>query len=524
MDESIETIRAQVNARVAAEKLASSGGGEAIKSTITNDDVIRALNRNEDGDASLFIKLHRDHFCYDAADGAWYVFRGPHWGEDRCGEAARAIDDVIDLYLKAAVHQGALKIDAVKAGKSEDGERFKRTESDLLKRVKQLQTAAKKQHILELARTGAGSLAINGPSWDGNPWVIGCENGTIDLKSGDIRAGVPEDFIRTIVPVKYPGLETPTPPTFEGFLRDITTGDEAVLDYLHRLFGYGITGLSNNHVYPVFYGLHGRNGKTTLLEVLKYVLGDCAHKCRAEILLETKFSAPRGGTDADTLALRGKRLVWCSESGDGRRLNAARVKELVGGDTLTARAPFGKFPVEFRPSHLLLLLTNFRPIAPANDDAALWERIRLIEFKTRFVDDPAESSNERKADPDLLEKLRADAPGIFSWLIRGCLKWQAEGLSAPDSVKASTGTYRKDADILSKFFEARCFLGDLAEVQAGIILKAYREWCTEMGLKPINGIRFHEAMNERFDSRPGRYIHYLGISLLIDADSSGGTF
>jgi putative DNA primase/helicase len=112
------------------------------------------------------------------------------------------------------------------------------------------------------------------------------------------------------------------------------------------------------------------------------------------------------------------------------------MKELVGGDTLNARAPYGRRNIEFLPSHLLMLLTNNKPHVPANEYAA-WQRIYLIPFKFSFVDEP-KAPDELEADLELSEKLKAETPGILAWLVRGCPAWQQEGLSPPDSVKLAT--------------------------------------------------------------------------------------
>jgi putative DNA primase/helicase len=132
-----------------------------------------------------------------------------------------------------------------------------------------------------------------------------------------------------------------------------------------------------------------------MLEALKIVLGDLAYKAQSSIFLDSRHAPSRGAADADTLALRGKRIVWASETGEGKLFNAERIKSLTGGDTLSARAPYEKRPVEFTPSHLLILLTNDRPTAPGHDDA-FWDRVHLIPFSERFIDDPVCPNEHRE--------------------------------------------------------------------------------------------------------------------------------
>jgi len=477
---------------------------------LESQDILSCLCRGEDGDADLFTELNRNHFCFDVNAGRWCVFSGHHWQRDDLAESRQAVERVIDAYGNEANRQATARIEAVKTGRTEEAKKYQKLEDDLMKRIHALQTIARKENVLTLARTGKSSLAVRGDIWDKDPWVLGCKNGVIDLKTGFLRPGRPSDYIKTVSPVEYRGLDEPAT-IWERTIKEIC-GDYADLpDYLHRLLGYSITGLSNWHIYPIFYGPQGRNGKGTILETLKFVLGDLAHKGNSETLLESRNSPRRGSADADTLAFRGKRIIWASETNEGRKLNVSRIKELCGGDTLNARAVYGRDPVEFQPTHLLILLTNERPSAPA-EDSALWERIHLVPFDVRFVDNPI-GKNERPVDRDLLEKLKAEAPGILSWLVRGCLKWQESGIKRPDSVQNATTEYRQDEDIIGKFISERCETGAVWQVQASTLFAAFRDWCTDFGYA-INQTRFGKEMKSRYDYTKGRNTYYIGIQLI----------
>lgn len=470
-----------------------------------------ALNHNEDGDAFLYQEMNRGLFCYDTAAGRWYVWTGHFWQKDILGDATKAIDGIIELYIKEALRVSWQRLHALRTG-GEQGEikRLNDLHRDLCNRVRSLQTVKRKTNVLTLSHTGADSLAIRGDEWDRDPWLLGCRNGVIDLRTGELMPGQPSDYIKTIAPTEYHGLHYPAP-IWEQFILDIFQYDKELAAYIQRLLGYGITGHSNWHVYPIFHGQQGRNGKGTILETLKTVLGDLAHKARSDTLLESG-KATRGSADADTLAFRGKRIIWASETSEGRKLNASRIKELCGGDTLNARAVYGRDPVEFSPTHLLILLTNDRPQAPAGDEA-LWERINLIPFNVRFVDNPWEK-NERPADHDLLEKLKGEASGILSWLVRGCLAWQREGLKPPETVLVATKEYRVGEDMIEQFLSDRCLTGTDHKAQAGPLYTAYLVWSSEMGIEPMKGIRFAKEIASRFEKdESGRHVFYLGIGL-----------
>jgi putative DNA primase/helicase len=219
-----------------------------------------------------------------------------------------------------------------------------------------------------------------------------------------------------------------------------------------------------------------------------------------------------GGPTSDIIYLRGKRLVWISETDEGRRLNAGRVKWLSGGDTLTGRGNYDRRQISFRPSHKLILLTNHRPHADASD-YALFQRLHLIPFTLSFVDDP-QRPKERKADKGLLEKLKAEGPGILAWLVRGCLAWQKEGLNPPETVKAATKAFQEEEDLIGQFISEKCTLGPGLEVQAGTLFTAYQEWTEKNGLKAFSGVKFGREIRNRFDSYKDRNTFYTGVDLL----------
>lgn len=204
--------------------------------------------------------------------------------------------------------------------------------------------------------------------------------------------------------------------------------------------------------------------------------------------------------------------MWCAETGEGRKINASKIKELVGGDTLNARPLFGRDHIEFRASHLLCLLTNFKPHAPAND-YALWQRIHLIPFKVQFVAEPS-SDDERQADPGLPDKLLAEGPGILAWMVRGCLAYQKNGFKVPGVVRAAIDEYKNEEDTVGHFLSECVNARETAKVRAGELYKAYREWCEQNGHKPMSGNSFGKEMHSRFDSfQDSRHTYYIGIEL-----------
>jgi putative DNA primase/helicase len=488
---------------------------------ITSDLIKQALVDNEVGDARLFILLHKGRYTFDHAARRWYVFTEHYWEEDRTNAVLAAVESVADLYSGESSRQHDLALSLTKQGKKEaatEAENFAKT---LMSRVKTLQTIRRQKNVLELATAGEGSLGISGDEWDSHTGIVGCQNGVIELKTPEpiFRPGAPDDYIKTPVATTWPdeGLKAKAP-TFEKFLLETFDGLLTVIDFLARCLGYALQGNPVEDILLTLYG-KGRNGKTTLIEALGYVLGKQVGPIRAEMLLVQKQVRSSSGPNSDIMSLRGKKIAWASETDEGRRFNAGRIKHLTGHDTLVGREPYGRREVSFPPTHVLILLTNHKPSAPA-DDFALWSRLRLIFFPFSFVDEP-KKTNERKRDPDLLEKLKAEAPGILVWLVKGWIRYRDEGLIPPDEVKKATAAYQKDQDSIAQFLDAYCIQGPNYQVKVSLIRKVYEKWAEQEGLSPVRLNTFKEYLNERFERTPrtSNGYFYIGLGLTDEGEN-----
>ena len=477
--------------------------------------ILDMLNANEVGDAHLFVKLNYGKFVYDHSAGRWYEWRKHFWKEDIADKVTTAMENVTEEYFQETGRQNIERLQAEKAGRTEKAHMHQKNQDSLFARIRALQSGRRKQSVLKLAAAdwsdrGYKSLALIGDEWDQDPMLLGCKNGVIDLVTGELREGKPDDFIKSIAPTNWHGINTPAP-TWERFLEDIFNKDTALIDYVQRLFGYAVTGKVTDHVFPILFG-HGRNGKSTLVETINFVLGNLSGPIEAELLLETYRPRQAGSATSDIMALRGKRLVWASETKEDRSLNVGKLKWLTGADTRVGREVFGHHQVTYSPTDTLFLLTNHKPHVPA-DDYSTWQRIHLIPFNLSFVDKP-EKDSERQRDPDLPRKLKTEASGILAWLVEGAREWTQQGLAPPNSVIAATNDYRKDEDLIGQFISEQCVVKDNVEIKSGELFTAYKNWCNEIGAQPDNGTKFGKAIKKRFDSYKDQYVHYIGIDIL----------
>jgi len=460
--------------------------------------VKEALNLGETGDAELVTNLYRDRVVFDHTEGSWYLWDGHNWQIDR----KEKMPDLVAYKIAAQYLNAAAE--AQQSGADKEA-------MALTKRAKSLRQRNRINNVLTRARSQS-FLALAGYEWDTNPWKLGVKNGVLDLHTGEFAPGRPNDYIRQAAPTEWHGIDTPSP-RWERFLLEIFAGDQELVNFVQRLLGYGITGLSVEHVLPVLWG-KGRNGKGTLLEVIGAVLGpSLAIPTESSVLMSAGYSSGNS-PQPFVYALRGTRLVWASETSEGQRLNTAVVKKLTGGDTIFTRTLHSK-PIRFTPSYLILMLTNNRPHVDALDQA-IWDRLHLIEFTQRFVDNP-QGEGEHLKDKYLVGRLKAEAPGVLAWLVRGCLAWQREeGLDPPDSVKAATAAYREEEDTLGQFI-TECVITKKGErVRAQSLYDAYTEWCERNHLKELTGTTFGKKVKRHyFDSgRDEKGVYYKDVCLM----------
>jgi P4 family phage/plasmid primase-like protien len=438
------------------------------------------FNLTDLGNSERFVARHGadGRYCYPWS--TWLVWTGARWESDEAGRAHRLAKEAVrGIYQEAA--------------EAEDEDRRKA----LAKHAARSESADKIRAMLELARS---ELPVAPDELDADPMVLNAKNGTIDLRTGDLREHRREDLITKLAPVEYdPGAEAPT---WARTLERVLPAPE-VRAFFKKLCGYAISGSVSEHVLPVLYGT-GANGKSTILNALLSAVGDYGMQAAPDLLVAKKGSHPTEVAD-----LFGMRLVASIEVEDGRRLAEALVKSLTGGDKVRARRMRQDF-WEFDPTHTAFLCTNHKPEIRGTDNA-IWRRIRLIPFTETIP--PAEQ------DKKLPQKLEAELPGILRWAVEGCLEWQREGLQAPEEVRKATGAYRSEMDVIGAFLADECEAGDGYRASFKTVYERYAEWCAEGGEKSEKARKFNALLKQRgrFEGRrsgPGGSNEWHGLRLL----------
>jgi putative DNA primase/helicase len=356
------------------------------------------------------------------------------------------------------------------------------------------------QHaMVTLAKADRG-IARQPDDFDNDPWLLTVMNGTIDLRTGNIRPHNPKDMITKLAPVIYdPSARCPN---FLEFLDMIMLGRKSLIEFLKRAIGLSLTGITSDKVMFILYGPGGDNGKSTLVEVIEMLLGTYAKRTPVATFLKKR----EGGIPNDIARLKGARFVWASESDRGVRLSESLIKEMTGGDKLVARFLHGEF-FEFMPKFKIWLATNHKP--NIRGDAALWQRLKLVPFEYTIPKD------RQKKRHEVMAMFRAELPGILNWAIEGCVEWQRDGLGVPEEVVNVTREYEAEQDTFSAFLEETCVRTPNAQVLSMPLYRKHKMWCEEHGELPVTHKTFAAIMSERGfkKTRTRQGFLYSGIGL-----------
>jgi putative DNA primase/helicase len=459
------------------------------------------------GNAIRVVRAHGADLHYCWLWKKWLCWDGRRWAEDVTGEAVRRVKRTqADLYAWAAAKIRELgELDDDDARKAQLAPLTK-----LLGHCLKWEDARSINRCLELARSEPG-IPVMPAELDADPFLFNCLNGTIDLRTGELRPHRREDLITKLAPVAYdPAARCPL---WEATVSAVLDDNPDLVGYLQRRYGHALTGDTSEQSLAILHGT-GQNGKTTIINTALEVLGpDYAIKASRDL-----FMAKKQDSHPTQLAqLFGKRFVACVETAEGRRLDEELVKELTGSDVITARRMREDY-WSFRPTHKCFLATNHRPEIRGTDEG-IWRRQRLIPFTVRFWDpDKGEEGPPcRRVDKQLPDKLKAEHPGILRWMVEGCLAWQRHGMQTPEEVLAATNNYRADQDVLGRFLADCCVTSndDSYRVRAGQLYAAYKGWFeqNEEG-SPLSSRRFGEAMTERgFGRQTSNGTWYLRVRL-----------
>lgn len=416
------------------------------------------------GNAERLQAAHGDQFRYVPAWNTFLVYDGTRWRRDETGEVRRMAADVVrQMYRDAAdlpteEQRKALSRHAIR---SESGRALK--------------------NMVECVQWLAG-VAVEVDALDTDPYALNVSNGTLDLRTGELRDHDPADLITRLVPVKFDAAAAC--PVWDRFLSEVMKGRGDLIGFLQRAVGYSLSGDTSERKLFILHG-GGRNGKSTFLETVREMIPDYAARVPTKMLTVKEHGAE--GIPNDLARLKGVRYVTASETAEGRRLDEALLKDITGRETITARFMRAEW-FDFVPQFKLWLSTNHKPQIRGTDDG-IWDRIALIPFDLRV-----EPHQEDRALP---AKLRAELPGILAWAVRGFREWQANGLGQAEAVEKATRDYRSEMDWLADFLTACCVEHPTATTPAKALYERYEGWCRDNSEQARTTTAFGRALARR---------------------------
>jgi len=351
----------------------------------------------------------------------------------------------------------------------------------LLKHAIKAQAEARLKAMVSLAESEA-AVVLPANNLDSDPWVLGVQNGAVELKTGKFRPARREDLITKRANVVFD--QKVQCPNWLKFLDTVTGGDVSLQSYIQRVVGYTLTGSAREEVMFVLYGT-GNNGKSTFRETVHSLVGDYALASDAGLLIERNTP---GGATPELARLRGRRLVSINETSENDHLNEARVKFITSHDKITARNLYQQF-FDFDPSHKTFLTTNHKPIIRGTD-IGIWRRIHLLPFTVAIPPDKVEKDfRERRLKPEL--------PGILNWALAGLAAYLKQELNPPETVLASTKGYLEDMDVVGQWIAERCEVDPKASVPTGEAYSDYSRWAADEVGWELKKLTFRRNISDR---------------------------
>lgn len=442
-----------------------------------------ARSWDDTGNADRFIDRYGDLYKYSYTKKNFYVYDGTKWREDTTGAIRTLIDEMVnDLKSEKLVFDPneISEEDAVK---------------EFAKFIKKSRnTTAKKNIVDELKHR----RPIEQTDFDKDDMLINLLDGYINLASSEFNEHDIKKMFSLQANTDYSDKMEPV--IWKQFLEDIFAGDKEVIRFIQKSLGYSLTGSIREQIMFILHG-KGRNGKSIFTETISEILGTYASNIQADSLM---VKQNKGAANSDIARLTNVRFVTSSEPNEGFRFDEGLVKQLTGGDKITARFLYGT-EFEFTPNFKIWISTNHKPIIRGTDDG-IWRRMVLIPFNVQIPD--------HKVDKDLKFKLLREAPGILNWMVEGAYMWMKEGLQIPESIQEAGREYRTEMDVLEHFIEDTCIRNDEYEESAKDLFEAYKTWAEDSGEYKMNKNQFGKKMKEKFKhKRKENGIRYYGIEL-----------
>lgn len=440
---------------------------------------------DDTGNADRFVDRYGNLYKFSYVEKKFYIYDGTKWTIDDRGSIRKLIDEMIEsMKNEKIIHSEEIP--------EEDAKEF------FQKFYKKTRGTQSKKNITDELKH---RRPVTPDSFDKDDMLLNVSNGYIDLTSRELYKHDIDKMFSQKANTDY--SEKMQPSVWLDFLNDIFAGDKEVIRYIQKALGYSLTGSTREQVMFILHG-KGRNGKSIFVETIAEILGDYSNNMQAKSLMVKK----NDNVNTDIARLSKARFVTSSEPNEGFRFDEGLIKQITGGDKVTARFLYAE-EFEYTPKFKIWVSTNHKPIIRGTDDG-IWRRLILIPFEVQIP--------EEKVDKDLKYKLLREAPAILNWMTEGAYMWMQEGLNMPEKLKEAGNKYRNEMDTLGQFIEDKCNVNPDYSVKVSELHSEYQKWSEEnLTTNKVLGLKsFSQKMEERFIKDKRRDANYfIGIELDI---------
>ncbi|MGX0001683.1 phage/plasmid primase, P4 family [Staphylococcus cohnii] len=441
---------------------------------------------DDTGNAERLKDLFGENIRFNYTSNTWMYYDGKRWKYDDTGRMKILADKVVEnmknekLFLADGVDQ-------------EDMEKYRyRHWKDSRNHNKKVNMMKECEHL----------LPVTNETFDNDFNLFNVQNGFVDLKAGKLTDHDRNNYFTKISNVEY--TDKADCPKWDEFLDDIFLGNQELVRFIQRAVGYSLSGHTSEQVLFVLYG-NGRNGKSVFLDILNEVFGNYSTNIQPQAIMASKNNSD---ASPEIAKLDGARLVTTTEPNEGERFDEGLLKQLTGGDRVSARKLYEN-EFEFTPQFKLWMATNHKPYVRGRDEG-IWRRFVIIPFDKQIP--------IHEIDRDLTKKLRRELPAIMRWCVDGFLEWQRIGLSEPAIIKEQRDEYRTEMDSISAFIEECCETDYKFKISASELFSVYDSWAKRNNQHKMTNVKFAAEMLKKFERttiKGKRY--YRGLKIAEDS-------
>lgn len=413
------------------------------------------------GNGNLFSDVFANCLVYVPEKKSWFCYTGKRWTQDtgnvQSKELCKRLADGLNTYA-LTIEDERQRTDYIRFSSKWQGRQYRET-----------------------VLSDASTVRTNSfPQFDTDQWIFNCQNGTLNLRTQVFKPHKSSDMLTKLAGVYYdPEARCKR---WESFIDEVMCGDEEKARFLQKSLGYSLTGCTAEECFFILYGATSRNGKGTLMETFRSLMGDYGRATNPETITKKTFSNGSSPNE-DVARLAGARFINISEPDKAMVLSSALIKTLTGNDTITASCKFESF-FEFKMVGKIFINTNHLPQV-TDPSVFTSDRVKVIPFLKHF------SEGERDTSLKTLFSERHNLSAVLNWCIEGLHMYLSEGLKIPESVREATAKYQHDSDKVSRFIEEELEQVQSIRTKASEIFEAYQKYCFENGFKESSSRTFN---------------------------------